>query len=499
MELFLFILYFSIFCFCILRFSFFRNAGIPGSWLAGAFVLKVAVGFLTWLFYLDSLRSMPQGDIFSFVHDGAILNKVFYSSPSDYFRLLSGIYQESSPMELQHLQGSNLWHQHFITGYINDNRVFIRLNSLFSFFSLNSIHIHSLFINFLSFTGLIALFRSFKNMLPAKEKLFFAVLFLMPSVLFWGSSLLKESFMLFNFGMFVYHAGRASESKLIRHWLFALVFLFLSLLCKPYVILCFFLPFIAYLYNLHRRPNRAWPSYIFSLAGVVLIIFSVNFLMSGKPLSALVKKQNDFVNLSKGGIFLLNDTILVRLDPALEYRLQKNVRKNSFFIAQQTEVMYWRLDRIEDTIRAVFEKPVNDLSLVWDIKPAGSAIHLDKLETNWWSIFKVLPYSFYNGFVRPGLWDVHNASSLGSAIEMSIYISCLLALLLFSKKRSLNRNLLFLSISFILLLCCLIGLTVPVLGSTVRYRIPALIFLGILLVNLFDVNSAFANFRLKNK
>lgn len=496
MEAALFIFYFALLCSCIAYFSFYKLPGIRTSWVISAFVLKVAVGFLTWLFYLDSLKSMPQGDIFSFVHDGKILHDAVYESPADYVRLLFGLYPEGDPMELKHLNGSTLWHQHFVTGYINDNRVFVRLNSVFSFFSLNSIHIHSLFINFLSFTGLIALYKTFRTELQGKEKLLFIVLFMMPSVLFWGSSLLKESFMLFNFGMFIYFFNKAIEKKSVSPGGAGLFFLFLSLICKPYVILCLLLPFLAWLYNRYRSPQRVWLAYVLSMFSVVLLVFAVN-AFSGRLLSSLVKKQNDFINLSKGGMFLTNDSIILRIDPLLENQLEKNTEKNTFTLKKDVDYLYWKLNNIDDTLTAKTNVPLQGLTLVWDIKPAGSAIRLSRLENSWWSVFRILPYSFYNGFFRPTFSDVHNSSSLVSAVELSAYMLCLIILLLFFRARPVNVNLLFLSVTFILLLCCLIGLTVPVLGSTVRYRIPATIFLGILLVNLFDVNSAFTIFKRK--
>ena len=86
----------------------------------------------------------------------------------------------------------------------NDNRTIIRLNAFFRFFSLGHYYVHVVFINFLSFTGLFCLYKSFLNYLPEKKTELLFLTFLMPSMMFWGSGLLKDGLLISGFGIFIY-------------------------------------------------------------------------------------------------------------------------------------------------------------------------------------------------------------------------------------------------------------------------------------------------------
>ena len=69
-----------------------------------------------------------------------------------------------------------------------------------------------------------------------------------------------------------------------------------------------------------------------------------------------------------------------------------------------------------------------------------------------------------------------------AGIENLLIICVLAAGLFYLKPQNLVNHDVWYCLSFIVILFVLIGLTTPVLGALVRYKVPALPFLGILLL-----------------
>ena len=97
------------------------------------------------------------------------------------------------------------------------------------------------------------------------------------------------------------------------------------------------------------------------------------------------------------------------------------------------------------------------------------------------------------GFFRPFPLDINKLIHFLPFIE-NILIYGALTYALYIKAKSqiqLHKNavvLLFSAISFIILLYTLIGLTTPVIGAMVRYKIPATLFLIFIIYILFTHN-----------
>ncbi|RKX19990.1 MAG: hypothetical protein DRP35_06755, partial [Candidatus Zixiibacteriota bacterium] len=83
--------------------------------------------------------------------------------------------------------------------------------------------------------------------------------------------------------------------------------------------------------------------------------------------------------------------------------------------------------------------------------------------------------------------DLHSLIMFPPFIE-NILILGLLCLIIFYRNRLSKEFLpyLFLIISFTLILLILVGLTTPVIGALVRYKVPALPFLFILIFYFLD-------------
>jgi hypothetical protein len=117
----------------------------------------------------------------------------------------------------------------------------------------------------------------------------------------------------------------------------------------------------------------------------------------------------------------------------------------------------------------------------------GSLVAHNYLEFNIWSILKEAPRALFTVLFRPHILEAKSILILLSAIEnLFIFIFSVITICNFSIKK-IKDPLVLCFFNFVVLLFTLIGLTTPVLGSIVRYKIPALPFLIIALLLIIDI------------
>src|ERR1035437_7535639 len=179
------------------------------------FLLKVVFGFLLYFVYTYYYPDRSTADIFKYFDDSKVMFDAIFTNPSDYFRMLFGI-GNNTPHFDQYYVKMYHWSREYDGNLYNDSHAIIRFNALMRLFSFGFYPVHSIVMCFLSLTGLVAIFKTFVGSMGSfptksgltmtenegrfdfaqhdKEKsilLTFAV-FLVPSVLFWGSGVLKE-------------------------------------------------------------------------------------------------------------------------------------------------------------------------------------------------------------------------------------------------------------------------------------------------------------------
>ncbi len=303
----------------------------------------------------------------------------------------------------------------------NDNRTIIRLNAIFHLFSLGYYYIHVVFLNFLSFIGLFCLFKVFEKECPERKKELLLFTFLLPSTLFWGSGLLKDGLLIFGLGVFIYHFYNYLKSpNPSKHLIPLLLSVGLLSITKFYIIILMAPGLITWWLTTRFKLKR--PSiYIFS-AYLIFFACAFNFY---------------------------------RILP--EYNL--------------TAILYWKQFNFYGFAASVESK---------------SLIEIPRLGLDTWSILKNVPQAFLTTYLRPFFNDVKgNPLVLLSVLENCIiYIVTIIAFLNFRKPIQNDKGFLWIAIIFILTLFILIGLTTPVLGAIVRYKIPALPFLGFVMVSI---------------
>ncbi len=276
-----------------------------------------------------------------------------------------------------------------------------------------------------TYGGLWKLYQTFLQEFPQlKRELAIACLFL-PSCVFWGSGLMKDSFTLSAVGWFTYsfyHLFIKKERNL-KLVLFLSISSFIILAIKPYIFFAILPGSILWLSNnfIKKIDNRI----LRSLAAPVLL----------------------------GGAGIIGFIALDQMGDSLgAYKVDK-VLDRAVVVQQDMKADYY----------------------------GGKSFDIGDFDGSTSGVVNKAPVAIFAGLFRPGLWDVRNAVMLVSSLE-NTYLLLMTFFLLFKLKffgffKYINKNpLLLFSILFSLFFAFSVGLTVANFGSLVRLRIPELPF-----------------------
>jgi len=383
---------------------FFKNSGLTPFTIRILFSLKAITGIgliLIYTYYYPTGSS----DIFNYFKDGKVLHSALAHSPSDYFRMLLGI-NDQSPHLMYYYDQMSFWLKEFNYDMFNDNRTVIRFNAIVMLFSFKNIFVHTYIMNVLAITGLIGIYRFLTSTFKFNRVIVLISIALPPSLLFWGSGLLKEGIVLFALGILVFGLTQLSNnSKSIRPYITLSFALLIFSISKFYVLLAISPAMISFFIN--KKVQK--PLLIYSIVHLILYgsIFLLPIIDAFPNIPQIIaNKQNDFINF------------------------------------------------------------VHSLSHV------GSYIETPRLTSNildftWQGI-----RGFFVTLFRPHIFEAHNFAALPAAMENMLTIG-LIAIIPFFRNKQIKTTYLFFGIAFTIILFALAGMTTPVLGALVRYKIPA--------------------------
>jgi hypothetical protein len=156
-----------------------------------------------------------------------------------------------------------------------------------------SVHAGFLLYAWLAFWGMFSMYRAFTIAIPDGNRLSYArLLFFLPSMLYWPSSIGKEAWMLFALGLATFGTARLLTGRAWRGLVVAGIGLYLATLVRPHVAGMAGLGLVA-AYLLARPPRRlgaAGP--VVKLLALVALI-GVAVLLLGKTQSYLLNKGID--------------------------------------------------------------------------------------------------------------------------------------------------------------------------------------------------------------
>lgn len=261
------------------------------------FLLKIIAGIGLYLIYTEYYPDRKFADIFRYYDDSAVIHNTLFTHPYDYFRMVTGIDGNSPPL-YEYYNVMNNW---FNTDLVfNDSRTMIRINVLMRLFSFGYFYPHMIFFAFLSMTGLTALYRVFERNSPGKEFLWILIVFLMPSVLLWTSGVIKEAFLMFSAGLFIYATDRfLNGDTRLKVWLLFLVAAILLLLIKAYMFFAI-LPGVVTWYVLKKHPRHKILLFITVHAVLLFLMFKISSLITPYTIpEMLASKQQEFYRVAE--------------------------------------------------------------------------------------------------------------------------------------------------------------------------------------------------------
>ena len=374
-------------------------------WFLKGFLVKVAGGIA---FALVSIYYYG-GDTFLYFRGATTMAKYLMEDPILYFKLLS------TPNNL-----SNEFSE--VSSIISYSRTkeewfMVKILSTFSFVSFNSYLVITLFMNTIAFWGGWKLFRVFTDILPKSKKHIFWIVFLTPSIFFWGNGILKDTLTLALINYIIYVLYQILEKKLLN-----LKYLAISLFAALVI------------YNLK--------SYII-LAFIPSLFFILYLYLKSKINSPIIR-------------FISGPVILVVLMSMGVFGLQK--------LSQSTS---YSAENIQQNITGFH---------TWHTTTGGSSYNLGDLEYTPIGIISKIPAALNATFFRPYIWTARNPIMLVGALESTLVLILFTVVLYKTRFRVLrylkcNKFLLGLSI-FVLLFGFAVGFTSYNFGALARYKMP---------------------------
>ncbi|MCW3070802.1 MAG: hypothetical protein JWO44_692 [Bacteroidetes bacterium] len=427
MEILLTLTYTLLFIFIIHKMEFFAVDGISKRVLSLIFILKIIAGLALWSVYTFYYTDRATADIYKYFDDSKVISDALWTHPLDYIRMLSGFGNNTAAFD-HYYSEMHYWARKIDSSIYNDSHTIIRFNALLRLFSFGYYNVHTVVICFLSLTGLTAIYKTFVPYLQDKKKELLFAVFLLPSVLFWGSGVLKEGLIFFALGLLIYYSAKLFSIKAL---IICFAAAFLLAFSKFYVWLAIF-PGILFLLWINKTNTQ---KLFLKFAVVIGIIAALGlnidkFTNIQNPLVTLSQKQYEFNQLAYGNLTDANN------DP---------------------------------------------------IPVAGSIIRIGRLEPTLHSFIANAPAALKNTFFRPYITELRSPMMLLSGLEtLLILFSVLLCLLCMKPLKEIRWEYVLFCLSFVLMQFLIIGETTPVLGAVARYKTIALPFLLIAFLFIAD-------------
>jgi hypothetical protein len=459
-----------------------RTDGLAAYDLIFSWGLKMVAGCIflfvyTYYYAYNTLTADPQ----SFMAESKMLHDVANESFADYLRFLFNF--DTPELIQQYLSHTTHWTVGDLT-LINDSRNVIRVNSLIWFVSNGNVYAHVVIMGFFSLLGFRELYLGFCNKIHFSKRLFWYILILFPSLIFWTGSMLKEPLMIVGLclALRALFDENLSIGKRTFRWL---VGIFLMLLFKPYILICLLIAAIVY-YSAKWffRGKAGWSA--LSILGITAILLLILPSFRQKSVDQLTGKQFAFMNVGKGGVNVYADTCFFYFRPDQLQYLRVDDSDSSVFLTHPLEAKHVALGH---------PLPVRDIYLRPNKKPwllyyrsegSNSYIEITFIDGSLKQLLYNIPEALTNAAFRPFFGDPGGWLKYFAIVETLLFFGWIIYAFRWWKHASRETRLIVATLwIFAIVLLLLIGWTTPVLGAIVRYRIPA--YLAILLASLLLV------------
>ncbi len=423
MSILLPIIYFSIFVYVIYKMPFFKTSGISFNVLLGIFIVKLLASFSLYWVYTVFYPVRTEADLFKYFDDAKILFSTLDSSFTDYFRIIFGSVENNGDL-IKYYEQTNFWYKQIDYGLFNDNRTVIRINALLMLLSFGNIFVHNVFACFISLFSYVLIYKTVSGTNTRTNKLLIISIFLIPSTLFWTSSILKELVVMLGVSFLFYSIHKIAYSGFnCRRGLMFAIAMFILLSIKVYIIIAF-LPAAIIYFITAKKDFTPCKSYALAfLICVALLVLNETVLHIAPFLERLAFKRNDFINCYSSA----NSYLLIGF-------IDKDI-----------------LSFVKDTPQALFR-----------------------------AIFLPLP------------WNIKSAIELLPFLENLLLLTLIVLTIFYRKTVSREQqNVIWFTLFVSFILFWIIGVSTPVVGAIVRYKMPVFPFLYSIFVLLIDWEKLF--------
>lgn len=492
------VVYILLFSLLIFLFRKKQNSSISRWAYVGAFLVKIICGFFLTYIYTNYYPDRKTADIYKYYDDAKVIHSALEKHPTDYVKIITGIGNDNLHFDTTYYAKMNNWYKRYDFGTYNDNHTIIRFNALVMPITFDSFHAHTVLMCMISFIGLSALVFVFIQFFPTKKWLVFLSVFFIPSVLFWGSGVLKEGILLFSIGILLYSFYKIiilkQRNPLVILGL--LLSLLLLLINKNYLLICLVPPlFCMYLVQKFSIKKTTLFFLIFHIVLLSGGFIGIKILLHKDPLKTISHKQKDFINLAKGGVFLLNNSYIVRIEPEEKNNLM-GMPGDSCKLKQGVKHMRWSLDSFTDTIFVASNTDSSVYKMIWDLPKAGSLIQNEAINPDIASFIAFAPKALYNSMMQPSITKARSLIEKMAAIENILLVVFLVVCFVFSDFKNANLSALNMCLYAVLILFLIIGYTTPVAGAIVRYKmplLPLLLMIGVNVLSLEKIKKLFSS------
>ncbi|WP_421875611.1 hypothetical protein [Marinoscillum sp.] len=364
------------------------------------------------------------GDTFNyFTHGSRWIWEAFTDSPVMGFKLLlePGGERVGDTFE---------WSQHI--WYYRDPHSFtiVRIAGFFDLFTMHTYSATALFFASFSFSGLWAFYSVVEKKYGNAKYLAYAILFV-PTVVFWGSGILKDTITLGALAWLTWAVFNVLEFKKYspKYLLVILITIYIIYSIKIYIIACYIPMAFAWAYLIHMQKVRNILVKM-AVAPILLFVFAIM------------------------GYYTLNELT----EDSSKYSIDA--------IAEQAAITAY------------------DIRYGWGARTGGDGGYdLGELDGTWQSMIRLMPAAINVSLFRPYLWEVRNPLMLLAALESSLLF--ILTLFGVFKKRInflLNDPFLVFCLVFALMFAFAVGVSTFNFGTLMRYKIPLISFYAVVLV-----------------
>ena len=269
------------------------NSNEISKYLFPAFFLKILGGLCLALVYVYYYEG--GGDCYFYYFNSSELTKVFYEKPSLYFKILFLDFEEAKLL----LKSGG-----YAIESIRESETFFfsKFQSPLNILSFNSYLGLTFFNSLISYITTISLFKLLLKIIKNSEINIFIICFCIPSVLMWGSGLLKDTITMSCFNVCVVLLYNIIYKKIKLSYIIGfLICAYLILGLKPYIFVAFlsWITFTIFYYFIIKSKNPILKFLLVPYLGII-VISSLFFVSTTLLQNSSEYKVDDIYDRIKG-------------------------------------------------------------------------------------------------------------------------------------------------------------------------------------------------------